>query len=247
MNYTDFKAICLAKSLRMQYVDSGRGAYFLTAWDGPIEYTCKLIQDSGEDHDDFEANVKSTCNQREEIRSSTYRPEVMTSSRPTGVRSSQYWTGRGDGASTIGDGNGLFYDFSNNTNDITAPSGYKRKRIEIDFVDDVWFFEGRFKWMGAVKGSYVDFHIVCPSGSYYYTNNGTPTLASEDTIVETFLNHHYFFGDNPAGEVFSAEAAQDLPMPSNYKAWCEITVPDSDSSSYGASTLVLYRTRSRIL
>ena len=183
---------------------------------------------------------------------------IRADSRPPTTQT--YFTCESDDVTSspgkIGEGNRFFWDFSNSDNDLDEspipsgqpiPEGYKRKRIEAQFHDPLYLKDGTFYWMNATKGSYLCVHVVCPDGQYYLNRSGIPIEADGDTVVETFVNKHFFAGDCPMGDEVNAEGAQVTPMPTNYKMWLDITVPDSDNTSYGWASLECYRSRSVLL
>ena len=183
---------------------------------------------------------------------------IRADSRPPTTQT--YFTGESDDVTSspgkIGEGNSFYWDFSNSDNDLaesptppgrSIPEGYKRKRIEAQFHDPLYLKDGTFYWIGATKGSYIHVHVVCPNGNYYLNRSGIPTQADGDTIIETFINKHFFAGDCPMGDEVNSEGSQLTPMPTNYKMWLDITVPDSDNTSYGWASLECYRDRSILL
>lgn len=173
------------------------------------------------------------------------KPMVRSDSRPVGLYT--YFTCQGDDVG-IGDGQTMFWDFSNNDTTISgAPVGYKRKRMIIKSNDPVWLKEGTLYFHGALKGSYADMMVVCPSGNYYYNRDGTPAYAYEDVIVIHYIRKQLFAGDCPMGDELNTEGCSDVPTPTNYVVWCQVTVPESDNSSYGWATLEMYRARTCLL
>ncbi len=173
------------------------------------------------------------------------RPIVRADSRPIGYAT--MFTMAGDTASGIGDGKEILWDFSNNDDEVSAPSGYKRKRIEINFLDPIYIKEGTVYFHSAKKGSYVDFSVICPNGQYYKKRDGSLAQATEDTLITKYLNKHHFYGNCPMGDELNTESATETALPSNYKLWIETTVPDSDNDSYGYGELEIYRERTCLL
>lgn len=173
------------------------------------------------------------------------RPIVRADSRPLGT--STYFTGRGDTLGVdIGFGKEIFWDFSNDDDLIAIPDPYttmKRKRIDLVMNDPSFIKEGTLYWMNGKKGSYLNMTIVCPQGGYYLDRNGTPQYASTDVIVYKYVNHHHFAGDCPIGDELNSEGAQETATPVGYIYRLEITVPLSDTDSYGWGNLEMYRYR----
>lgn len=69
LTYNQFKDICSAKNIRIQYRDlstASRVAYYIFAYDGPLIYETKI--DETADIEDFEENYKQTSNQNIEAR-----------------------------------------------------------------------------------------------------------------------------------------------------------------------------------
>ena len=176
------------------------------------------------------------------------RPIVRSDSRPIGY--STMFTMAGDTASGIGDGKEIVWDFSND-DDLTAsgiaPDGYKMKRMEITFLDPVYIKEGCIYFHNAKKGSYATFAVVCPEGQYYTERDGSPTMASGDTYITKYVNRHYFYGTCAMGDELNTESATENALPSNYKLWVDVVVPDTDNDSYGYGELEIYRSRTCLL
>lgn len=169
---------------------------------------------------------------------------VRAESRP--LNTTTIFVGKADNTG-IGDGKELKWDFSNADDDIsTPPSNCKQKRLEFKFLDDIYVKEGTIYFHNTKKGSYIDLYVVCPNGQYYYDNNGDLQQATEDTIVSHYVIHSFIQGDCPMGDELNTESCSSK-IPSNYKFWLDITVPDTDSSSNGYVNLELYRERTVIL
>ena len=248
--WTELKALQSSKTLHLQYeeMDDTPPRYFIFAEDGQIIYVCKLLKGT-EDATDFETNYKANCNEALEERDADGKPYVRAESRP--LNCTTYFTtcgdeGKGESGTIIGGGNRIEWDFSNDDDEIDAPSGFKRKRIELGFCDTVYIKEGTVYYMNAVKGSYMDFYVVCPTGGYYYTNDGTPTQATEDTVIAHYMIAHPIQGDVPMGDELNTESCSS-GLPNYFKFWCEITVPNSDETSNGSMEMEIYRERTVIL
>ena len=176
---------------------------------------------------------------------------VRSDSRPR--EATTYFTMRGDSASAIGDGNIMTWDFSNSDDivsdslTIAVPTNYKRKRIKLSFVDEIWIKEGSIYWENAPYGCHIDFWIMCPAGQYYLNRSGTPVQASVDTPLVHYVNHHRIFGNCYIGDELNTEGANEDGLPNNYELWVEITTPDTDETSKGHSELEVYRERTHLL
>jgi hypothetical protein len=172
-------------------------------------------------------------------------------SRP--ITETTYFTMRGDSATGIGDGEIMTWDFSNSNNIVTdsitteIPSGYKRKRIILSFVDQIHIKEGTMYWENAPYGCHIDFWVICPSGQYYLDRDVIPHLASEDTPLVHYVNHHRILGTCYMGDELNTESANEDAVPSNYELWVEITTPNTDETSKGHSELEIYRERTHLL
>jgi hypothetical protein len=172
---------------------------------------------------------------------------VIATSRP--VNTSTWFSGAGDKTTStqeIGGGKLLKWNFANTDDDVTPPTGFKRKRLEFAFIDNIWVKDGGVYFKNSLFGSYLDFMIICPEGQYYRNNAGTIVQATADTVISKYVNKHFITGDCPMGDELNTESCS-TEIPSNYKFWIDITVPDTDSTSTGHVTLEFYRTRSVIL
>ena len=173
---------------------------------------------------------------------------IKAESRPPGHQTN--FTGIGDGVS-IHDGQEMFWDFSNDdylVTDTTSlylpiPDGFKRKRLKVSFNDPVYIKEGAIYFVDAQKGSYVDMSVVCPKGQYYLDRDGVPILADTDVYLSNYVSHHFIYGTCNLGDEMNAETCQEVPIPTNYEVWMEITVPDDDTVCFGWGNIELYRTR----
>lgn len=189
------------------------------------------------------------------------RQVVRSDSRP--LDCTTVFTSRGDSLTGIGDGKVLVWDFSNSQDEVAAPEGFKRKRIEFGFSELVHIKEGTFYFFDAPKGCYADFYVVCKSGGYYQDPNGAIpgsalgqdpdtswTQATEDTIVLHYVNHHHLQGSVPMGDELNTEGASENGLPPQqlgYIVRLEITTPDTDESSNGCAELEVYRKRTNLL
>jgi hypothetical protein len=164
------------------------------------------------------------------------------------------FTGAGDDIQNngIASGKEFSWDFSNNDDlDPSPPSGYKRKIIQFQFMDDIKIKEGTVYFYDIPKGCYMDFYIVCPPGGYYGRkyldeNNDLQIQIAQATEYIKFarwIAHYRITGSAPMGDELNTEAADEDLVPS-YMLWqIEITTPDTDSSSYGHFILEIYRAR----
>jgi hypothetical protein len=166
---------------------------------------------------------------------------VRAESRPADCTT--LFTGIGDNGG-IGDGKVLTWNFADTTNDITAPTGFRKKRLEFHFKDSVYVKDGLLIHSGAPYGSFVDGMIVCPTGFYYYDNNAAPQLASVDTPIAHYISHVNMFGD--CCTPFIPESCS-VAIPATYKFWIDVTTLDTDTTSVGSAMLTLYRKRTVIL
>lgn len=180
---------------------------------------------------------------------STGKWRVRADSRPLAESGAPYetvFTMIGDDTD-IANGTPIYWDFSNNADLVDAPTGYKRKRIEVRFLEPVYLKDGAMYFTDVLKGSYLDLFVVCPAGQYYLKNDGSPALATQDTPVRHFLMHHFFSGTVNMGDEQNAEGAAEDPVPTNYVIWLEVTVPAGDNSSFGWGELEMYREKTMIL
>ena len=168
---------------------------------------------------------------------------IRAESRPIGTTT--VFVGKGDDTG-IGDGKELSWDFSNSNDEITPPSGYKRKRLEFKFLDDVYVKEGTVYHFESPKGCYIDFYVVCPAGQYYYDNAGDLQLAAVDTPISHYVVHTMIQGSTPMGDELNTETCSEK-IPPNYKFWAEITTPDTDVVSNGCVNVEIYRERTIVL
>jgi len=230
-------------------LDSNR--YYIWTKSEGVDYVCILFFTETSDKTDFDNNYKSGASDDSSYMSGPVDDDgkhyTRAESRPIGCTT--WFTMSGDKIDSpqkIGGGKDIFWDFSNSDDIVSAPSGFKRKKIEFTFLDEVWIKEGSIYFHDAPKGCYLDFHVVCPAGSYYLKNDGTPALASVDTIIATYANRHRMSGDCAMGDELNTESASNK-IPAGMKFWVAITTPEADSTSYGYVSIELYRERTVIL
>jgi hypothetical protein len=251
-SWADFKALVIAKGLFMQYDTSshdGNDYYNLWAKDGDDEFVCSIVNDdpANSDQEDFETNYQDTCNKPLSSYSQEGKPNVIASSRPNGTET--YFTTVGDHwvNQTIGDGKRMEWDFSNSDDEVSAPTGFKRKRIDVVFIDSIWIKEGSLYFHNAPKGCYGDCYVVCPTDGWYYDNAGNLVQAAEPTIILHYVNRHPIQGSVPMGDELNTEETQINPILPGYTLRIEITTPDSDTTSNGVVEFETFRVRTVIL
>jgi len=252
--WTDFKTIIASKSLLMQYVENSI-SYNIWAEENNVLYKTEIMISSPASTDqlDFENNYKDSCNNPVVEVNDEGKQVVISTSRPKGTHTCFMMRDDDITNQKIGQGRFIDWDFSN-SDDITTseigspiPSGYKRKRIVLKFLDPIWLKEGAIYFFNVPKGAYVDYYVVCPAGEIYLKNDGTPAVASGDTPIIHYVCGHRMQGDCPMGDELNTEAASENPQPTNYVFWIEITTPDTDNTSNGYASIESYRTRSVIL
>lgn len=180
---------------------------------------------------------------------------IRSDSRP--INTESYFSMCGDSTSMIGGGTCLEWDFSNDDNlvigDSTSfpnghhmhiPDGYKRKRMVLSFVDPIYIKGGSLYYSNAPKWSWADFYVVCPQGYYYYDRDYNIQLATEDTPVVRYVAHKHFFGTCTVGDEVTSEGCQVNALPVGWVLWGDITVPITDTTSFGTCELEMYRQRS---
>lgn len=250
LKWSDFKSLNTTKSLHIQYVDIGKFYRIWTQEDG-VFYVTEVYKESetaptGSDQKDFEDNYKTDANQPTTPKDVDGKQYIRAESRP--LDKTTYFTCAGDSTTEIGNGKKLCWDFSNTDDDNTddVPTGYKKKRIEFKFLDAFNIKEGAIYFQNAKQGTYIELSVVCPSGSYYLNNNGTPALASEDTQIDKFVNNHFIYGNCNLGDELNTEASSS-EIPAHYKLWVEVFTLTTDNDSFGHVSLEIYRNRTRVL
>jgi len=187
------------------------------------------------DIQDFETNYLNTGKVNLPIHNLIVQPGTTT-----------YFTGIGDSGSVIGEGKDLMWDFSTSDDEVSAPTGFKRKRLDFSFLDEVSIRDGIISYSNKLFKSYIDLYIICPEGSWYLDNAGNSVQASEDTIILHYVSHKHLFGTVSAGDRLDPDRCSNK-IPTNYKFRIEITVPSSDNSSNGSVALKIFRDRTVIL
>lgn len=250
VTWSEIKILKNTKKLGFQYIIRGE---FYKIWlqENSVFYVTDIsIEDPvivGSEQEDFELNFMPTANAPVTPTDDDGKSYVRAESRPLDMTT--YFTMAGDKIDSpqdIGEGTEIKWDFNNTDNDITPLSGYKKKRVEFQFLDGVRLKEGTIYFYNSPNGAYLDLQVVCPAGQYYLDNNDSPILAVSDTVVDRFVNKYFISGTCAIGDELNTEAASS-EIPSTYKFWLDITTPDTDSSSYGHVSVEVYRRRTRIL
>ena len=179
---------------------------------------------------------------------------IRTESRRTGYDAT--FSGAGDDMANkiIGGGVPFIWDFSDNTNLVTAPAGFKRKRIDWHFMDMIYPKEGKVCYHNAPKGSYIDMFLVCPSMMPYaiktIDSNGNVIrsyrIATKETPFMNWICKYWVEGSSNSYDTLTTEGSTDYPALS-YLIWrTEITSPDIPELSdfHGSWILESYRPRS---
>lgn len=255
-SWSDLKNLSNIKHIPLQYCETPTKYEIFIIEEGQkyfteifkITSTVKGIDEEQNisDREDFEDNYKNLANTPSKPRSEDSKEIVRAESRP--LDCTTVFTSRGDSDTEIGEGKILSWDFSNDDDIVEMPSGsgMKRKRIEFKFLDDIYLKDGAVYFFNTKKGSYGDVYVVCPAGQYYLKNDGTPAIATEDTIVAYYMVHMMIQGDCPMGDEFNTEACSEK-LPKNYKFRIDITVPEDDNNSNGYINLEIFRKRTVIL
>jgi len=243
LKWAEFKELIDTYSFNYKELSTS-GYYYLTLVANNRIYICNLVKNNDNDIVEYETNYISGAD-KTFLENKLGKLQIISSSRPPDTTTC--FTTKGDIVGEIGGGQSTFWDFSNTDNDITAPTGYKRKKIHITFIDNIWIKEGSFYFNDAKKGSYMNINIVCPNGAYYLKNDKTPALATADTLIYKYVKDHLLFGTCNFGDELNTEDAQETATPPGYIIEIEITVPDTDTDSYGYVEIELYRKRTTIL
>lgn len=225
---------------------SSESGYTLYLQDGSLIYVCDLDQENSQDKEEYENNYQSRKSLFLIPHDTEGKYFVRAESRP--IDKTTTFTCAGDSEFEIGGGVEFRWDFSNDNDEIDMPSGsgLKRKRIEFSFIDAINIKEGSIYYQNAPKGCYLDLKVVCPAGNYYLDNNKEVQLATEDTVIECFVNKHFIYGNCSLGDELNSEAASE-EIPITYKYWIEITTPDTDITSFGHASLEIFRKRTVVL
>lgn len=188
-------------------------------------------------------------------------PIVRADSRP--LNTEVYFTMCGD-STGIGDGPMIAWDFSNNdweyTDPLWVPSGYKAKKITIQFNCPVWMKDGTMYFFDAPWGQSISMFVGIPAGSYYPNTAGTiPASAlglntgkmyaytDEDIPYQSYVMRHMMYGSCPMGDELNAEGASLYPIPVGWRICGIITTPESDNTSKGYASLEMYRCHTMLL
>lgn len=226
-SWSDIKDLHVKKNIPIQYEDQDE-SYFVWFAECGDTYYCdiKKTTPKNTDQEDFEDNYKDGANQPINPVDKDHRGFVRSGSRK--LEWTTNFTCFGDKITDpqeIYGGKSMSWDFGNTTDDITPPTGFKKKRIEFSFIDEVQLKEGAIYWQNALAGSFFEFMVVCPNGQYYLKNDGTSVQATADTPIAKFAKHS-LIGTCEFGDELNSEEASD-PIPSSYKFWLDVTVPDS--------------------
>jgi len=157
-----------------------------------------------------------------------------------------------------GGGNGFRWDFSapsedNRWDNENAPEGYKQQVIDWQFCDWVYIKEGTIYFYDIPKGSYINFEVVAPPGTFGLTkvldNNLQVTKQMWPTGEDWWTILHWVIdypmeGSSPMGDELNTESAAENPSPSFFVWRAIITVPEVEGweDAHGHWSLEVYRT-----
>lgn len=172
------------------------------------------------------------------------KPYVRAEVRP--LNKTGYFTSAGDDIQNglVGEGDRIDWDFSNTDHDVISESGYKRKVIDLQFLDEVSLRGGHINYKDSADECKISAGIVCPTSGYYYDNNDQLKVATEDTWVQRYLNK---FDMDGTGYVNIDSDTASPEIPTSYKMRFQIDTLASDSGSRGHAALFLYRKRTMTL
>jgi hypothetical protein len=140
----------------------------------------------------------------------------------------------------IGEGTPFSWDFGAGVEDVRwvtsgVPTGFKRQRVDWQFMDGIYMKEGAFYFYNAPKGTYMDMYIVCPAGGYYDKKfvdeygeiTQTFHQAETDVVFGHWVIHYHMEGTCAMGDELNTEASSDILSP-EYLIWrAEVTTPDA--------------------
>jgi hypothetical protein len=228
LTWNQMKSFLASKKLLLQNIDSD-DSYQLIAFDGPLCYECTILKVSPVSNEqmEFESSYKSGTNKNLVPIDEYGKLHTRAESRPPD-RTTQFTT-RGD-STTLGRNKGkrLDFDFENMTDDVEAPQGFKRKRMDISFIEVIRIKEGTFYFHNAPKGSYFDVYI-------YHPNSAVGQL--EHYVVE-----HPAQGSVPMGDEINTEAASG-EIPAGLILRLEVTTPSAVNEPFfnGCVEIEVYR------
>lgn len=245
-DWTTFKATVSSKVLFMQYEDK---PLYTSVWaiESNNTYRCDLENGSA-DQTDFNTNFKPTANAPVHPVDEDGKPFSRAESRPLDMTT--YFTSVADDLE-VGDGDRFIFDFNNTDNDVTAPTGFKRKKLVFSFIDGVRVKEGTIYWENMPFGSYMDLLLMVPDQGYYKLNDGTiaQNTTGSPLEIDRFVNGAPMMGDCPMGDELNTEAAS-AEVPAGTLFCLQCTVPDSVTTSDNCHAYVLielYRRRTKVL
>jgi hypothetical protein len=193
-------------------------------------------------------------------RMSDGRPIVRADTRP--LETETFFTMAGDTASGIGDGTVMMWDMDEDDDWTDLGNGYMRKKFELSFNNVLYLKDGTIYFFNAPWGSWIDFYITVPAGSYYPNEYGTIpasalglsgndmyAYASNDVLYRCYVNKHHMFGDCPMGDELNTEGASVDGLPVGWKLTGHIHAPATSSGTgfKGYASLESYRARTVVL
>lgn len=189
------------------------------------------------------------------------RPIVRADTRPLNTQT--YFTMVGDTVSGIGDGTPMCWDFSNNDdiynpdaleNGPTIASGFKAKRIDLWFNEEIYLKDGTIYFLDATFGTNLSMYITVPAGNYYPHSNGSIPASAlglpgdgkyeyavKDVLFASYVMRHHMLGDCPMGDELNAEGAQVEGIPIGWYITGLIITNEDNNSFKGCGSLEMYR------
>lgn len=188
-------------------------------------------------------------------------PIVRSDSRP--LNTETYFTMCGD-STGIGDGKILMWDFSNDDDlfdhPLYVPSGFKAKRVSIQYNCPVWLKDGTMYFFDMPWGSYISMFVGIPAGNYYpnpagnipaaalgLTTGGMYSYADQDVPYQSYVMKHHMYGTCQMGDELNAEGAAYYPVPVGWQVCGLVVTPESDNVGKGYGSLEMYRCHTMLL
>ena len=167
--------------------------------------------------------------------------------------------GAGDDCSTgkSGGGTPFVYDFSADVDDLrwdneNAPTGYKQQVVDWVFCDWTYLKEGTVYFFNMPKGSYLNFEVIAPPGTYGMTKALDNNQEIEKTYFETnedwytilhWVIDYHIEGSAPMGDELNTESAAENPAPSYFIWRAIVTIPEVEGweDAHGHFSMEIYR------
>jgi hypothetical protein len=179
------------------------------------------------------------------------KPYVRSEPRP--LSCTTIFVGAGDklqdseGPAIIGGGNRIVWNAKNagEFTTVGAPTGFKRKVIDLVFCDEIYMRAG-YIFAACEVEDYLDLYVMCPPGWPYSDGTQMKYNTTGDYLAIDRNVVHFPLNSGNSGVCLDSGTASQA-VPAGYVVRAVITIPEDDIDCSGSAILMMYRARTVVL